>query len=299
MPRQIVLLAPNGQVGFELKRALAALGKVSCLSREEVDFTDTQMTIAKIAALQPQIIVNAAAWTAVDKAETEAAAAYQLNAVLPTALAQYAQSNQCWLVHYSTDYVYPGDGDEPWREEDSTGPLSVYGASKLAGDHAIQQYCDHYLIFRTSWVYAARGNNFMKTMLKLAQQRESLSVVADQFGAPTPARLIANVTALALQQALSSDQNKSGLYHLAAAGVTNWYQFAGAIFELAQQANLPLKLQSTQFQPIATAEYPTPARRPANSRLNLAKIEQQFGLSMPHWQSELEQTFEEFRCYQL
>lgn len=297
MSKNIVLLAPNGQVGFELKRSLAALGQVRCLSRADVDFADTQSTIAKVTALQPHIIVNAAAWTAVDKAETESAAAYQLNAVLPMALAQLANGLQCWLVHYSTDYVYPGDGDQPWREDDQTGPLSVYGASKLAGDLAIQQHCANYLIFRTSWVYAARGNNFMKTMLKLAQQRESLNVVADQFGAPTPARLIANVTALALQQALSSSENKSGLYHLAAAGVASWYQFADAIFALARQANMPLKLQSAGFNPISTSEYPTPAQRPANSRLSLSKIEKQFGLAMPHWHSELEQTFEEYRGY--
>lgn len=297
MSKNIVLLAPNGQVGFELKRSLAALGQVRCLSRADVDFADTQSTIAKVTALQPHIIVNAAAWTAVDKAETESAAAYQLNAVLPMALAQLANQRQCWLVHYSTDYVYPGDGDQPWQENDSTGPLSVYGASKLAGDHAIQQHCANYLIFRTSWVYAARGNNFMKTMLKLAQQRESLSVVADQFGAPTPARLIANVTALALLQALGSNTNHSGLYHLAAAGVTSWYQFADAIFALARQANMPLKLQSAGFNPISTSEYPTPAKRPANSRLSLSKIETQFGLTMPHWQTELEHTFEEYRCY--
>lgn len=294
MSGQIVLLAPNGQVGFELKRALAPLGTVHCLSRAEVDFADIRGTLAKIAAFKPQVIVNAAAWTEVDKAETAAVAAYQLNAELPAALAQFAQASDSWLVHYSTDYVYPGDGEEPWQEDSPTGPLSVYGASKLAGDLAIQQHCQKYLIFRTSWVYAARGKNFMKTMLKLAQQRDRLSVVADQFGAPTPARLIANVTALALQQARTSAENKSGLYHLAAAGVTSWYQFAEAILVLATQAKLPLQLHHDNFKPITSAEYPTPARRPANSRLSLSKIEQQFGLTMPDWQQELVHTFEEF-----
>ena len=299
MSRQIVLLAPNGQVGFELKRALAPLGTVHCLSRADVDFADTQGTIDKIAALKPLVMVNAAAWTAVDKAESAVEAAYQLNAVLPAALAQLAQVSDCWLVHYSTDYVYPGDGEQPWQEASATGPLSVYGASKLAGDLAIMQHCTRYLIFRTSWVYAARGNNFMKTMLNLAQQRDSLSVVADQFGAPTPARLIANVTTLALQQALSNGDHKSGLYHLAAAGVTSWYQFAGAILALANQAKLPLQLQHNQLKPISTAEYPTPAQRPANSRLDLSKIEQVFDFTMPHWQAELEQTFEELRSFQI
>lgn len=296
MTRRIVLLAPQGQVGFELQRSLSALGTLDCLSRVDVDFADTKNTIAKVAALKPDVIVNAAAWTAVDKAETEVEAAYALNATLPTALAELATARDCWLVHYSTDYVYPGDGDAPWQEDDVTGPLSVYGASKLAGDVAIAQQGGKYLIFRTSWVYAARGNNFMKTMLKLAQQHDSLRVVADQIGAPTPARLIANVTALALQQVLTPHSQyveKSGVYHLAAAGETNWYQFAGAIFTLARQAGLPLRMAEGKLEPISTAEYPTPAQRPANSRLDLSKIEQTFGLTMPHWHSQLEQTFAE------
>ncbi len=308
--RRIVLLAPNGQVGFELQRSLAPLGQLFCLSRADVDFRDSAATSAQVLALQPDLIVNAAAWTAVDKAETEQDAAYLLNAVLPGALAAIARQLNCWLVHYSTDYVYPGTGEQPWREDDVTAPLSVYGASKLAGDLAIQQSGARHLIFRTSWVYAARGNNFMKTMLKLAAQRESLSVVADQFGAPTPARLIASVTALALQQVLapskandghigdkSSDKSsdKSGVYHLAAAGYTNWYQFADAIFTMARHAGVPLALQEQQFSAITTAQYPTPAQRPANSRLDLSKLEQTFGLSLPDWHSQLAQTFHEYR----
>lgn len=306
MSRRIVLLAPNGQVGFELQRSLAPLGQLFCLSRADVDFRDTAATSARVQALQPDLIVNAAAWTAVDKAETEHEAAYLLNAALPEALATIARQRQCWLVHYSTDYVYPGTGTEPWREHDATAPLSVYGASKLAGDLAVSQSGARHLIFRTSWVYAARGNNFMKTMLKLAAQRESLNVVSDQFGAPTPARLIANVTALALQKVLaplSQDNDRgchdnrsdvSGVYHLAAAGVTNWYQFAEAIFALARKAGMPLALQETQFKAITTAQYPTPAQRPANSRLDLSKIEQVFGVVLPDWQSQLAQTFDEY-----
>ena len=269
MTRRIVLLAPHGQVGFELQRSLSALGTLDCLSRVDVDFADIKNTIAKVAALKPDVIVNAAAWTAVDKAETAAEAAYALNTSLPAALAELAKMRDCWLVHYSTDYVYPGDGDTPWQEDDVTAPLSVYGASKLAGDVAIAQQGGKYLIFRTSWVYAARGNNFMKTMLKLAQQRDSLNVVADQIGAPTPARLIANVSALALQQVLtpgSDHAEQSGVYHLATAGETNWHQFASAIFALARQAGLPLQLSPDKLQAICTTEYPTPARRPANRR---------------------------------
>lgn len=338
MSRQIVLLAPHGQVGFELQRSLAALGQVHCISRAEVDFADTQATVAKVAAFMPTVIVNAAAWTAVDQAEAEVTAAFAVNEALPRALAQLANDltatlatklatpqatsdQRCWLVHYSTDYVYPGDGETPWREDDRTAPLSVYGASKLAGDLAIAATCRDYLIFRTSWVYAARGNNFMKTMLKLAQQRESLSVVADQVGAPTPARLIANVTALALAKVVNALSHpaadhpaaehsaadnqaqpvihpQSGVYHLAASGFTNWYQFAEAIFHLARQAGLPLTLVPEQFQPIASTEYPTAATRPANSRLELAKLEQTFGLTMPHWQDQLQQTFAEWQAIQ-
>lgn len=316
MTRQIVLLAPYGQVGFELQRSLSALGQVHCISRAEVDFADTQATVAKVAALMPNVIVNAAAWTAVDQAEAEVAAAFAVNEALPRALAQLANDlttqgaatqQHCWLVHYSTDYVYPGTGETPWREDDRTAPLSVYGASKLAGDLAIAAVCCDYLIFRTSWVYAARGNNFMKTMLKLAQQRESLKVVADQVGAPTPARLIANVTALALAKVLNSSSQPgpnqrvhplSGVYHLAASGYTNWYQFAEAIFNLARQAELPLSLVPEQFQPITSADYPTAATRPANSRLKLAKLEQTFSLTMPHWQDQLQQTFAEWQTMQ-
>lgn len=300
--RRIVLLAPNGQVGFELQRSLAPLGQLFCLSRADVDFSDIATTSARVLALQPDVIVNAAAWTAVDKAETEQDAAYLLNAALPGALAAIAQQRNGWLVHYSTDYVYPGTGEQPWCEDDDTAPLSVYGASKLAGDLAIRQSGVRHLIFRTSWVYAARGNNFMKTMLELAAQRESLNVVADQFGAPTPAHLIANVTAFALQQVLNQPpaqngeggNDKSGVYHLAAAGATNWYQFADAIFSLARQAGLPLALQPEQFNPITTAQYPTPAQRPANSRLDLSKIEQTFGLTLPDWHSQIEQTFDQY-----
>lgn len=289
----IVLLGPTGQVGFELARSLAPLGHLHCLSRANVDFSDTAAVKHKVAALQPDVIVNAAAWTAVDKAETQSEAAYLLNAALPEALAQIAQQHDAWLVHYSSDYVYPGTGTKPWQEDSQTAPLSVYGASKLAGDIAIQQHCIKHLIFRTSWVYAARGNNFMRTMLKLALSREALKVVADQVGAPTPARLIAQVSSLALQQALQRGAEVSGIYHLAPQGETSWYGFANAIFALARQQGLALQLQTEKFEAITTSQYPTPATRPANSRLSLEKIEQTFGMQMPDWNSQLELTIEE------
>jgi dTDP-4-dehydrorhamnose reductase len=289
----IVLLGPTGQVGFELARSLAPFGQLYCLSRADVDFSDTQAVKHTVAALQPDVIVNAAAWTAVDKAETQSEAAYLLNAALPEALAQVAQQLNAWLVHYSSDYVYPGTGTEPWQEDSQTAPLSVYGASKLAGDIAVQQYCTKHLIFRTSWVYAARGTNFMCTMLKLALSREALKVVADQVGAPTPARLIAQVSSLALQQALQRGAEVSGIYHLAPQGETSWYGFADAIFSLARQQGLVLQLQAEKFEAITTSQYPTPATRPSNSRLSLKKIEQTFGIQMPGWNSQLEFTIEE------
>lgn len=294
----IVLLAPTGQVGFELARSLAPLGQLHCLSRTDVDFTDTAAVTEKVAALAPDVIVNAAAWTAVDKAETETAAAYALNATLPAALAAVAAKRQAWLVHYSTDYVYPGSGTAPWQEDDVTAPLSVYGASKLAGDQAVQQSGCRYLIFRTCWVYAARGNNFLRTMLKLGKTRQSLAVVADQIGAPTPARLIAQVSSLALQQALQQGAAVCGVYHLASRGETSWYGFAAAIFALARQHQFELALDNNQFKPISTAEYPTPAKRPANSRLCLDKIEQTFGLVMPDWHEQLALTMQELLSVQ-
>ncbi|WP_037055654.1 dTDP-4-dehydrorhamnose reductase [Rheinheimera baltica] len=293
--RNIVLLAPNGQVGFELARSLVGLGKLHCLSRADIDFSNINMLLARIAQLQPDIIVNAAAWTAVDKAETEQDGAYLLNATLPAALATLAQQSNAWLVHYSSDYVYPGTGSNAWQEHDTTAPLSVYGQTKLAGDSAIQQHCAKYLIFRTSWVYAARGNNFMRTMLKLAQSREALQVVSDQIGAPTPARLIANITALSLQQALQRGEALSGVYHLAPAGETSWYGFAEAIFTLARQHGVMLTLAPEKLSAIGTADYPTAAKRPANSRLCLTKIQQTFNLQMPDWQSQLALTFIEWR----
>lgn len=295
--RNIVLLAPTGQVGFELARTLAPLGNVFTLSRSDIDFADVQAVAAKVSAFMPDIIINAAAWTAVDKAEEEQEAAFLINATLPATLARLSKEHNAWLVHYSSDYVYPGTGDMPWKETDSTAPLSVYGHTKAAGDHAVIQHCTKHLIFRTSWVYAARGNNFMRTMLKLAQAREALSVVSDQIGAPTPARLIAQVTALALQNVLLAEPEKamtySGVYHLAPHGYCSWYDFASEIFHLAREKGMTLALQPEQFKAITTADYPTPAKRPTNSRLNLRKIEQTFSLQLPTWQQQLALTFNE------
>ena len=298
---KFVLLAPTGQVGFELSRALAPMGDVVAIGRQNIDFSNLETLSAMIKIISPDVIVNAAAYTMVDKAETDQEQAFLINEQLPLALAKIANEKNALLVHYSTDYVYPGDGDSPWVESDKTAPLSVYGQSKLAGDCAIIEHCKKYLIFRTSWVYASRGNNFMKTMVKLAQSRDMLNVVNDQFGAPTPARLIAQVSALAIQKMLqkSDDMDKlSGVYHLAPAGFTNWYGFADEIFALARKANIELMLKAENFKGISTEEYPTPAKRPKNSRLDVAKLETTFGLVMPSWQSQLHLTFAEWLEYQ-
>lgn len=296
-----MLLAPTGQVGFELARSLSPLGEVIAIGRQDVDFSDLDALTNMIEGLNPDVIVNAAAYTAVDKAESDQEQAYLINEQLPLVLAKIAKKKSALLVHYSTDYVYPGDGDQPWVESDSTAPLSVYGQSKLAGDQAIMTHCDRYLIFRTSWVYAVRGNNFMKTMIKLAQSREALNVVGDQVGSPTPARLIAQASVLAIQTMLAkSDYGKqlSGVYHLAPRGYTTWYEFADEIFALARQNNMELMLKSENFHRISTKEYPTPAERPKNSRLSVDKIEQSFGLVMPSWQEQLHLTFAEWLEYQ-
>lgn len=302
--KQILVLAPNGQVGFELCRSLATLGNVVTLAREDIDFSDLTAVEAKVNELSPNVIVNAAAYTAVDKAEEEQQMADVINHQLPKSLAQIAKQKDIWLVHYSSDYVYPGTGTQPWTEESATTPLSVYGQSKLDGDNAIAENCDKHLIFRTSWVYAARRHNFMKTMLKLAQSRPDLKVVNDQIGAPTPARLIANVTAQALTQIAllenSCDSSKeqasklAGVYHLAPRGEVSWFDFAKEIFSYARSQGVELQLDEAQFVGIPTTDYPTPAARPANSRLNVDKIEQAFNLVMPSWQSQLYLTMDEF-----
>lgn len=294
---KIAILAPTGQVGFELVRSLSVLGEVFAIGRQNVDFRDLLRLSQMIDGIRPNVIVNAAAYTAVDKAESEQEQAFAINEQLPLTLAQLANKHQALLVHYSTDYVYPGTGDAPWCESDKTGPLSIYGQSKLAGDQAITSHCQKYLIFRTSWVYAARGNNFMKTMLKLAQSREELKIVGDQFGSPTSARLIAQTSVLVIQKMLQKGGQMyelNGIYHLASSGYTTWHGFANEIFNLAYQADIKLMLKPESVISISTEEYPTPAKRPKNSRLNVDKIEQTFNLTMPNWQTQLRLTFAEW-----
>ena len=285
---RILLLGKNGQVGWELQRALAPLGDVSALSRHDEggDLTKPAELQAIVRALKPDVIVNAAAYTAVDKAESEPMLARQINADTLAMLASEANKLGAWLIHYSTDYVFNGEGNTPWKEDDITAPLSVYGATKLAGENFIQQNCSRYLIFRTSWVYAARGNNFAKTMLRLAKEREELGVIHDQIGAPTSAELIADCTAHIIRQVtrqgIALSANLAGIYHLSASGETSWHDYAASVFAYAKAQGITLKLE--QLNALTTSEYPTPAQRPLNSRLNTQKLTTTFDLTLPHWQ---------------
>jgi dTDP-4-dehydrorhamnose reductase len=286
---KILLLGKNGQVGWELQRSLAPLGQVLALDRHSTDFCGDLSQPERLAQTvhdwRPDVIVNAAAHTAVDKAESEPDVARCLNATAPAALAQAAAAIGAWLVHYSTDYVFNGQGEQAWRESDATGPLSVYGQTKLEGEQAIVASGCKHLIFRTSWVYAARGGNFAKTMLRLAGERERLTVIDDQHGAPTGADLIADVTAHALVLAMIDPAaGLSGIYHLVAAGETSWHGYASHVIAQARQIQPVLTLKVTDIAPVPTSAFPTPAKRPLNSRLSTHKLQQAFGMVLPPWQ---------------
>ncbi|MGE5331255.1 MAG: dTDP-4-dehydrorhamnose reductase [Nitrospirota bacterium] len=282
----ILLLGKGGQVGWELQRSLAVLGNVTALdfdSQEHCgDFSNPAGMADTVRALRPDVIVNAAAHTAVDKAESEPEFARLLNATTPGVLAEEAARLGAWLVHYSTDYVFDGSGTRPWVETDTPAPLSCYGRTKLEGEQRIQQSGCKHLILRTSWVYAARGGNFAKTMLRLAQERDRLTVIDDQWGAPTGADLLADVTAHALRH-LAQHPQDGGLYHCVAAGETNWNLYAKEVLALAAQAQPAIKLKATDVAPVPTSAFPTPAARPHNSRLNTAHLQATFGLRLPHW----------------
>ncbi|TAJ20495.1 MAG: dTDP-4-dehydrorhamnose reductase [Rugosibacter sp.] len=285
---KILLFGKNGQVGWELQRSLAPLGELVALdaASQELcgDFTNLEGIAQTVRTVTPDIIVNAAAHTAVDKAESEPELAHTINALAPGVLAQEAKRLGSWLVHYSTDYVFEGRGNTPWRETDPAGPLSVYGRTKLAGEEAIRATgCPHF-IFRTSWVYATRGGNFAKTMLRLAQERDRLTVINDQIGAPTGADLLADVTAHAIRAALQNP-DVSGLYHLVAGGETSWHGYASFVIDFARQAGLDIKVAPEAIQPVLTSAFPLPALRPKNSRLDTRKLQHAFGLHLPHWQS--------------
>ena len=293
---KILLLGQNGQVGWELQRSLAPLGEVLALDRRSTDFwgdlTQPDRLAQTVRNYQPDVIVNAAAHTAVDKAESEPELAHTVNARAPAALAQAAAEVGAWLVHYSTDYVFNGAGDRPWQEGDATGPLSVYGHTKLEGEQAILASGCRHLILRTSWVYAARGGNFAKTMLRLAAERERLTVIDDQWGAPTGADLIADVSAIAIRSALQQP-DLSGVYHLVAGGETTWHGYASHVVAQARQRQPGLGLKVNEIAPVPTSAFPTPAQRPLNSRLNTAKLQQAFGVVLPPWQQGVDRLLSE------
>jgi len=294
---KILLLGKTGQVGWELQRALAPLGEVVALDRHSpghlrADFAEPESLAAVVRAVAPHIIVNAAAHTAVDKAESEPALARAVNAAAPAVLAREAHALGAWLLHYSTDYVFDGSGSEPWAEGSPTGPLSVYGRTKLEGENAISASGCRHLLLRTSWVYGARGSNFAKTMLRLAKERDRLTVINDQTGAPTGADLLADVAAHMLRTAVQTPQVQ-GTYHVAAEGETTWHGYARHVIEFARALGQPITVPAGAIEAVPTSAFPTPARRPGNSRMNTQKLRTTFGLTLPPWQSGVERMLTE------
>jgi dTDP-4-dehydrorhamnose reductase len=293
---KILLLGKGGQVGWELQRSLAPLGEVVALDFDSpglhADFSRPEGLAATVQAVRPDVIVNAAAHTAVDKAEGEPELAQAINATAPGVLAREAVALGAWLVHYSTDYVFDGSGDAPRGEDAPTGPLSVYGRTKLDGEEAIRASGCRHLIFRTSWVYGARGGNFARTMLRLAAERDQLTVIDDQVGAPTGADLLADLTAHALR-ATARDPSLAGTYHAVAGGQTSWHGYARFVIGFAQARGLALKTAVDAIEPVPTTAFPTPAKRPLNSRLSTARLRERFGLVLPDWQVGVERMLTE------
>lgn len=292
---KILLTGKQGQVGFELQRALAPLGEIVAVDYAECDLANAQAIRALVRAVQPDVIVNPAAYTAVDKAESEPQLAQAVNAAAPGILGEEAARIDALVVHYSTDYVFDGCKDGWHSEDDIPNPQSVYGKTKLAGEYALTDSGARHLIFRTSWVFGAHGGNFAKTMLRLASERSSMKVVADQHGAPTSAALLADVTSQVLGQYASSGKEKFpfGLYHLVAGGVTTWHAYAQVVVQSALAAGKPLALKLEDIAPIATADYPLPAPRPANSRLATTRFTEVFGLRLPPWQQGLDHVLQQ------
>ncbi|MFC5498373.1 dTDP-4-dehydrorhamnose reductase [Caenimonas terrae] len=297
---KLLLLGRNGQVGWELQRSLSVLGEVVALDRGSSnhcgDLSNLEGLARTVREVRPDVIVNAAAYTAVDRAESEPELARLVNAAAPGVLAQEARQLGALLVHYSTDYVFDGSGSRPWTETDVPAPLSVYGSTKLDGERAIAAHCERHLILRTSWVYAARGGNFIRTMLRLAQERERLTVVDDQYGAPTSAELVADVTAHAIRQLTAPAAGRAGLagiYHLAAAGETTWHGYASHLLGEARRLRPELPLKATDIAPVPSEAFVTAARRPRNSRLDTAKLREAFGLALPPWKQGVDRILAE------
>jgi dTDP-4-dehydrorhamnose reductase len=279
---KILLIGKNGQVGWELRRTLAPLGKVLAVDYPEIDLTDAAAARRLVLENKPTVVVNAAAYTAVDKAESEPGIAQQINGIAPGVLAEAAKQVGALIIHYSTDYVFDGTKTSPYVETDSTNPLGAYGRTKLEGDQAVRAADGNHLILRLCWVYGARGQNFLLTMQRLARERESLRVVADQFGCPTWSRLIAEATTQVLRHILTVGDSTAfnGTYHLAAGGSTSWHGFASRIVELMPE----VERRCREVAAITTAEYPTPAMRPAYSVLDCGRLQKTFGLQLPDWE---------------
>jgi dTDP-4-dehydrorhamnose reductase len=294
---KILLFVKNVQVGWELQRALAPLVEVIALDADSTglsaDFSNPESLIATVRSVAPHWIVNAAAHTAVDKAESEPDLARAINATAPGVLAREAAAAGAWLMHYSTDYVFDGSGSTARAEDAPTGPLGVYGATKLEGEELIRASGCQHLIFRTSWVYAARGGNFARTMLKLAQERDALKVIDDQIGAPTGADLLADLTAHAMRSVALQPQH-GGTYHAVASGHTSWHGYATHVIENARSRGVPIRVAREAIAAVPTSAFPTPARRPANSRLDTQKLRNTFGLRLPDWQSGFDRMLAEF-----
>lgn len=292
---KIILFGKNGQVGWELNRLLRPLGQVVALGRDSADFSDPESLREVVKKVKPDVIVNAVAYTSVDKAEDEEDLANRINGIAPGVLAEEALNINALLIHYSTDYVFDGAKDSAYTEQDKANPLNAYGRSKLMGEQLVQRTGCDYLIFRTSWVYSTRGHNFLLTVLNLAEERKELSIVGDQTGSPTWARMIAGVSAICINQSCLEKRDNlfsSGLYNMTSSGVTSWHGFAQSIVEIAgKQRSKPFIVE--RINSISTAEYPTPAKRPMNSRLSSNKLEEKFGLKMPDWSTELDLCIED------
>jgi len=293
---KILLLGKNGQVGWELQRSLAPLGELLALDRSSTshcgDLSNLDGLAQTVREFRPDVVVNAAAYTAVDKAESDSQTAFLVNELAPEALSSACAATGAYLVHFSTDYVFDGSGQKPWLETDATGPVNVYGHSKLAGEKGIAQQGSQHLIFRTSWVYGTEGGNFAKTMLRLAQEREQMTVINDQFGAPTGADMIADVTAHAIRSAFLQP-TLAGIYHLVAAGETTWHGYASHVIAQARQMQPDGGLKVSEIAPVPTTAFPTPAKRPLNSRLSAHKLQHAFGLVLPPWQQGVDRMLAE------